>query len=190
MEKWRDIPGFEGRYQASNMGRIKSLVRRKERILKLVKDRRGYMMVGLRIDKKTLRQRVHRLVSKDIPGQPAKKLEVNHLDGNKTNNQIGNLEWTTPSENQIHAYKTGLNISLRGEKRKNRKSFINILNLIEHLLFKPAFLQKPLNGYAKAQNTRKRTRATFAMLFWENSLPPTALFSDEPEKKIIFSKTL
>jgi hypothetical protein len=125
MEVWRDIPGYEGLYQASTFGRIKSLVRRKERVLKPTVRRDGYASVKI-CGKKQQRKLVHRLVAETFLANPQNKREVNHLDGNKTNNSISNLEWVSPSENKKHAYKTGLIIQPRGKKSKRWRGFIDI----------------------------------------------------------------
>jgi hypothetical protein len=124
MEEWRNIPGFEGLYQVSNMGRVKSLSRKKGRILKPVVHSNGYMRINLYAGKKPQRKYVHRLVAETFLVNPQNKREVNHLDGDKTNNSIFNLEWATPRENGKHSSKTGL--TLRAEKHKEWKGYIDI----------------------------------------------------------------
>lgn len=103
-------------FAVSNKGRVKSLARdvpnhtgiihKPERILKLQTDHKGYARVSLG-KRKTLA--VHRLVAKSFIPNPQNKPQVNHIDGNKQNNCVENLEWCTNQENQIHAIKTGLN---------------------------------------------------------------------------------
>ena len=118
-EVWKDIEGYEGLYQVSTCGNIKSLpkVRRngtgtyiqKERLLKPSNTSTGYKKVELCKDGKRKGFKVHRLVAIAFIPNPDNKPEVNHIDGNKINNNIDNLEWVTSSENSIHAYETGLN---------------------------------------------------------------------------------
>lgn len=101
MEEWRDIKNYEGRYQVSNFGRIKSL-KGSEKILKL-DCRRGYPYVVLRKNHNSRGIAVHRLVAKMFIPNPENKAQVNHIDGNKTNNKVENLEWCSPKENVIHS---------------------------------------------------------------------------------------
>lgn len=101
-EVWKDIKGYEGLYQVSNFGRVKSLFRYKK-ILKLCKSESGYLCVNLYKNKKMKRITVHRLVAENFINKPT--LEVNHKDGNKENNFISNLEWVTTKENIIHRFK-------------------------------------------------------------------------------------
>jgi hypothetical protein len=109
MEVFKDIPGYEGLYQASDIGNIKSLYKRyfnSEMILKPGNDNRGYKIVVLVKDKKRETKLVHRLVISAFLGE--KCLQVNHIDGIKSNNNILNLEYVTAKENINHAMKMGL----------------------------------------------------------------------------------
>lgn len=126
-EEWRDIKGYEGKYQVSNFGFVKSLqrwdnfnnrVQKRERILKQNKNRKGYMKVKLYNEegKKTLS--VHRLVAIAFIENPENKEQINHIDGNKANNRLDNLEWCTNKENQIHARKCGLSDNCRKKGKK------------------------------------------------------------------------
>lgn len=123
-EIWKDIVSCEGKYQASNLGRIKSLgnnKHRKEKILKLGKTTNGYLQTSLckkGIDKM---YKVHRLVAMAFIPNPENKPQVNHKDGNKQNNHIDNLEWVTSSENKIHAYRNNLCHPQIGSNHHNSK---------------------------------------------------------------------
>lgn len=118
MEIWKDIPGFEGRYQVSDLGRVKSFVSTfngvnvksmKERILKPLPSGGGYVRVRLTNGGNKGRfYLIHRLVMIAFVGGDAGKLQVNHINGNKTDNRLQNLEWASQSENVHHAYKHGL----------------------------------------------------------------------------------
>jgi len=116
MEKeiWRDIKGYEGRYQVSSIGRIKRLERvffdksghkqhPKERILKSCTNHNGYLRITLcNSSGKKKRFFVHRLVCEAFHENPKNKPSVNHIDENKTNNIASNLEWCTYKENCNH----------------------------------------------------------------------------------------
>ena len=114
-EIWRDIVGYEGLYQVSNLGRVKSFKRDRLRILRAHIDRHGeYFMIALYKDNKSKLCRLHILVAETFVPNIDKKPFVNHMDGNKLNNRASNLEWVTQSENQIHAYKLGLMKARKG----------------------------------------------------------------------------
>lgn len=118
-EEWRNIPGYEGKYQVSSYGNVRSISRRiwnghayftsKCKPLKPNTLKRGYYQVYLygSNDKKDCLQ-VHRLVAMTFIPNPLGLPQVNHINGNKQDNRVVNLEWTDNSGNQIHAYKIGL----------------------------------------------------------------------------------
>jgi hypothetical protein len=111
-EIFKDILGYDGLYQVSNFGNVKSLSRKQsttERVLKGEKDSRGYVRVRFSRENKTKKFR-----------KPYCKDQVNHIDGNPSNNDVNNLEWCTQSENMRHAFKIGLQ-SLCGENNTHSK---------------------------------------------------------------------
>lgn len=116
MEQWRDILGYEGLYQVSTSGNIKSL-RNKGMILKPHEDKGGYLTVCLYWKCKYKCYKVHRLVATAFIENPENKRTVNHKDGNKKNNSVENLEWATHSENIIHAHATGLRTVTEAQRR-------------------------------------------------------------------------
>lgn len=99
-EIWKDIQGYEGLYQVSTLGRVKRVTT--GRILKGSKDKDGYLMVRLSKNNIKSDKAIHRLVAQAFIPNPENKLEVNHIDENKTNNSLYNLEWMTRKENINH----------------------------------------------------------------------------------------
>lgn len=127
-EIWKDIEGYEGLYQVSNLGRVKSLPKQHGRrywnnefILKQNKSNNGYVCVILQKNKIKYRKSIHRLVASAFIPNFENKPQINHKDGNKLNNCIDNLEWVTASENQIHSRKNGLQVSVSGENHHSSK---------------------------------------------------------------------
>lgn len=122
-EEWREVPGYEGFYEVSNTGRVRSLDRithqirngkvlprkRKGKMLSLVVYSTGYENVRLcGADRVQTTLGVHRVVAQSFIPNPDNKRFVNHIDGNPRNNRLDNLEWTTPLENTRHAISIGL----------------------------------------------------------------------------------
>ena len=144
-EIWKDIPDYEGSYQVSNMGRVRSLDRvvtfkdgstrkYKGKVLKPHLNDRGYVRLTLCNDNGCNIKRVHRLVLGTFkPHVNMKDLEVNHMDGDKLNNHLTNLEWVTARDNMLHAYDLGL-ITNIGEGSPNAKlSNTDVLEILQRL---------------------------------------------------------
>lgn len=102
-EIWRDIDGYEGKYQVSNWGRVRNVKR--NIIIKPYLNHKGYEKVSLSRGTKgnTDKHRVHRLVALAFIPNPNDLPQVNHKDGNKRNNSVSNLEWCTNLQNAQHA---------------------------------------------------------------------------------------
>lgn len=119
-EIWKDIPGFEGNYSVSNLGRIRSNYRNfpssrgsgicsvREKILRPCDNGRGYKSVHLRVNGSAHRKYIHRLVAESFIPTDNPSFEVNHIDGNKGNNTLVNLEWLSRVDNIRHAIRIGL----------------------------------------------------------------------------------
>ena len=126
MEQWKDIKGYEGLYQVSNYGRVKSLPKKritgtgfyiqKERIMSLQIKTKRYYGVVLTKDGTHKNFLVHRLVADAFIENPNNYEEVNHIDCNKLNNKVENLEWCTAEANLEHAFKNGLLTKTKGRK--------------------------------------------------------------------------
>jgi len=131
-EIWKDVSGYAGLYKVSNLGEVRSVNRavlkndntKQNRIGKLLTahpEHRGYMQVTLCISGKRKTMKVHRIVMNAFSLNPMMKRTINHKNGIKSDNRLCNLEWSTLSENVIHAFDTGLNKPLRGETNGNSK---------------------------------------------------------------------
>jgi hypothetical protein len=158
-EIWRDIVGYEGRYQVSNYGRVRSLdfieqykklgkvnYRKKNgTIIKQELTNSGYYVVNLHKNGKLKRNLTHRLVAQMFVPNPLKKLQINHKNGNKLDNHSSNLEWATGSENIRHAQKTGL--------LKNQKPIVQLKNGIV-----VAFYESIEDMHRKTGFTKKNVR--------------------------------
>lgn len=150
MEIWKDIIGFEGLYQVSNLGRVKSLQRIvscgkgdrvvKERIKRISKHNMGYEVYNLFKNGKCYPHLRHRLIAVHFIPNPKNLPEINHKNGNKKDNSIENLEWCSYSRNLKHAYEIGL--------RQKRPPLLGKLGA-EHPLSKPIAQYNPIGEFIK-----------------------------------------
>lgn len=118
MEVWKDIPNYEGFYQISNYGTVKN--KKNGAIRKGCINTSGYTYVGLNKNGKQKNYLLHRLVAMCFVENTYDLPEINHIDGDKNNNNAKNLEWTTRSLNVKHAYKMGLRIQAIENVRQSR----------------------------------------------------------------------
>ena len=136
---WKDIPGYEGYYQASTGGRVKSVDREvidingktyryRGKVLNLRLNHKGYPFVKLSKDRDYKNITTHILVAKTFINNPENKPQVNHIDADKTNNNVNNLEWVTNKENMIHASKNGL---LNKKHENNPNAILTIKEVLE-----------------------------------------------------------
>lgn len=146
MEVFKEVNGFEKKYKITNYGRVWSNY--KNNFLKQGKDTKGYSIVYLSISHtKQKTTKVHRLVAIHFIDNPENKPQVNHIDGNKNNNHIDNLEWNTCKENVNHAIKTGLynpkkcgmckKIIVFNKNTKQEEEYFSITNFAEINNFPP-----------------------------------------------------
>ena len=115
-EEWKDIKGWEGVYEISNLGNIK----RNGKTLKISVWSK-YKVVRLHEKERTKTMYVHRLVAMNFIPNPENKPMINHKDGNKLNNEVSNLEWCTRQENEVHAWTHGMKEKIRITSKENLK---------------------------------------------------------------------
>lgn len=126
METWKPIVAIPG-YEVSSLGRVKKLPCGKgfnsvERIKTLVTSKDGYLMLNWKtLDGKQHSKPIHRIVAEAFIPNPEQKDTVNHIDGDKTNNNVDNLEWATRREQLTHAYAHALRVSHKGSENCNSK---------------------------------------------------------------------
>ena len=151
-EVWIDIKGYEGLYQISNYGRVKSLQRVtvdgkhiKEKLLKSGLNKPNYKFVILRKNGVSYNNMIHRLVAEHFISNPNNLREVNHIDGNKHNNHISNLEWVSSSENRQHA------MDMQLHKGNNLNKNVEVIDLLtnKHILFKSMMEVSKFFGFKK-----------------------------------------
>ena len=143
---WEDVLEFESFYQISNFGRLRSKSRivangqdnKSERlvigrIIKTQNNGKGYLQYYVSIHRKRIMRYAHRLVAYYFLPNPNHYTEINHKDGNKSNNNVSNLEWCSKSQNMVHAINTGLKVSQKGEEvaraKLNNESVLQIRKL-------------------------------------------------------------
>ena len=124
--EWKEIKGYEGSYEVSNLGEVRSMDRNikysngtivpyKGKLKKQSIDKYGYAYVGLYLNQNHKQGMIHRLVANAFIDNIDNKPQINHIDGNKLNNHVDNLEWVTAQENLTHAVDIGLLDNVSGE---------------------------------------------------------------------------
>lgn len=150
-EIWKDIKGYEGDYQISNLGRVKSLKYKKERILKYFFDKDGYKNLTLTKNGKAKKKKIHRLVAECFIKNPFNKPDVNHIDLDKSNNNVSNLEWVNKRENMKHASLN--NDNCRGEGIASSKLTEKDVIKIRQMYSTKKYTYKDLSRIFKVANT-------------------------------------
>lgn len=113
MEQWKDIKGFEETHMISNHGNV--WLKKHKRLAELSLDKPGYVKIGIWREGKTIPKSVHRLVAKHFKPNPENKPIVHHIDDNKANNHVDNLEWVTNKEHGL--------LTSEESKEKRRKTY-------------------------------------------------------------------
>ena len=119
---WKDVKSYEGLYLVSDTGIVKSLPRNTTngKIMSNKKEKGGYLSVILSKDGVVKTKKTHVLVAEAFIPNPKNKPQVNHIDGDKSNNNVNNLEWCTASENALHAYNV---LNIKGGNSKYSDEF-------------------------------------------------------------------
>lgn len=147
-EIWKDVQGFEGLYQISNLGRVKSL--RNGRLRRLQINKWGYEVVILTKDKRQKSLRINRLVAIAFIPNPENLPEVNHIDGDKRNNRVTNLEWASKSYNIKHTFRVGIK-DFHGSNGPSARKVIDTRTGVVYGTLKEC---AEANGYSRTQMGR------------------------------------
>lgn len=151
METWKDIKGFEGHYQVSNLGNVRNT--RNNYVYHMYAKNKRYYTVVLYYNGKRITKRVHRLVAETFISNPNNLPQVNHKDLNKQNNNVDNLEWCDASFNVRHAIKNGAS-NLKGIKEYQKNKCHNKYGFIYQYDLKMKFIAK----YYDIQEAHKKTK--------------------------------
>lgn len=151
MEIWKNIIGFQGFYQVSNLGRIRSVRFNKIKLLITAINHFGYCYNCISIKNIKKNYTVHRLVALTFIPNTENKAQVNHINGIKTDNRVENLEWVTSSENNTHAIKNKLRVMPKGKSHFNSKKVFNKETGVVYESITDAAKQ---NGYKKTTLTK------------------------------------
>ena len=170
MEEWKDIQGYEGLYQVSNLGRVKSLERRvcnhnngatrliREQIITPTDNGNGYKIVGLHLKRKRQNKYVHRLVAEHFLEKPSGKDFVNHIDYDKSNNAVANLEWCTQIENVAYSVEHMKKPKTKRRPPKTGEKYIKYKNVRGKIVYRVAIKQLKIDRTFKTLEEAIRYR--------------------------------
>lgn len=175
-EIWKDIDGFENLYQISNYGRLKSLgsnnnstAINKDIIRKTFPNSKNYLSCLIYKNSVKKQARLHRLVAQAFIPNPHNKPQVNHIDGNKQNNRIDNLEWCTNSENQLHAYKNGLE-KPRFQRKVNQYDLENnYIQTFEYIREAEKKLKIDASSISSVCKGKRKTAGGYKWKYYDNN---------------------
>lgn len=157
-----NVKDYEDQYMVTKCGKVWSKYTKK--YLKIMHDKNGYCVVNLYKKKKMKTRKIHRLVATTLILNKWNLPIVNHIDGDKTNNNISNLEWCTDSENKKHAYKIGL-MSGKGENHSQNKltekEVLEIRHLLDNKLMKNVDVARKFGVHPQTTSNIK-TRKTWS----------------------------
>ena len=159
IEVWKEIKGFAGMYAISNLGNVKRLEHYKrcgvagqtllgEKPMRLYRNHNGYYRVCLCKDGKRYFRFVHLLVAEAFLPKKEGKPQINHIDGNKKNNTLNNLEWVTSKENHLHAAEMGLKKSIKVVIVETGEVFNSIGTCARHIGGNNAVISKRLSDHS------------------------------------------
>lgn len=184
---WSAVKNYENLYEVSDLGQIRSVARQKNLAVNPHKDTR-YLTVGLWKNNKNKTCYVHRLVAEAFIPNPDNLPQVNHIDGDRQNNNINNLEWVTHQENTKHAVSTGLRVY------KNRLTEIQFLDLLKQVIngksyydlsqqvdYKVPFLSTKLKAIAKKYNLESELSEALRL----QKLKRTTQHNQQQERKAV-----
>lgn len=182
-EIWKDINGYDGYYQVSNVGRIKRLQRDtlvrhptkpyyrhlQELILSPNSDKDGYLTITLSANGMEKNVRIHRLVGVAFLENHNGYDQINHKDGNKRNNNVSNLEWCDCKYNQLHAWKTGLKKTLKiAQISSCGNNIINIFNSLNDI--KKMYKGVDLSTIVKVCKGKRNTHYGFKWIYANDNM--------------------
>lgn len=165
--EWYDIKGYEGLYKINRQGDIYIMKkpRAKEGVKKFSLDKDGYKQVNLSKNGKYTTYKIHRLVALTFIPNPNNYPVINHIDGDKQNNRVDNLEWCTRSENDLHAFRLGLRKPIpvekkaRGEQTRTAKlKEKQVIYIKKHKYIETEILMKMFNVSRSTINSIKENR--------------------------------
>lgn len=171
-EIWKDIKGYEGLYQVSSLGNVRSLDRYKKnrkgrylqkgRILNKNYDKDGYLIVGLYKNGKGKTKKIHRLVAEAFIPNPEDKPTINHKNGIRSNNCVENLEWATMSENQLHAYRV-LNRDYKIPTKEQKQNYLRKKSK-KVIQYEVQIILKEKNRYESMKEAERNTGVSSSLI--------------------------